>query len=116
MKGLNFASASAWARSRPCAKTTSWTCGRCVQRATRKSWVQNAAYSTGKRGGNGYGYGYGNGNGYQQNGRGNKVIMASAVGGVAATGLAFTDDIRHAYEAVERTGRVVSTLFVCINE
>ncbi|ATZ48914.1 Bcmcp2 [Botrytis cinerea B05.10] len=116
MKGLNFASASAWARSRPCVKTTSWTCGRCVQRATRKSWVQNAAYSTGKRGGNGYGYGYGNGNGYQQNGRGNKVIMASAVGGVAATGLAFTDDIRHAYEAVERTGRVVSTLFVCIND
>lgn len=106
MKGLNFASASAWARARP------WTCGRCVQRGTRKSWVQNATYSTGKRGGNGYGYGYG----YQQNGRGNKVIMASAVGGVAATGLAFTDDIRHAYEAVERTGRVVSTLFVCINE
>ncbi|QSZ31649.1 hypothetical protein DSL72_001216 [Monilinia vaccinii-corymbosi] len=34
--------------------------------------------------------------------------MASAVGGVAATGLAFTDDVRHAYEAVERTGRVVS--------
>ncbi|RAL59358.1 hypothetical protein DID88_006848 [Monilinia fructigena] len=42
--------------------------------------------------------------------------MASAVGGVAVTGLAFTDDIRHAYEAVERSGRVVSTLFVCIND
>ncbi|KAF7946718.1 hypothetical protein EAE96_009704 [Botrytis aclada] len=108
MKGLNFASASAWARARP------WTCGRCGQRGTRKSWVQKATYSTGKRGGNGYGRAYGNG--YQQNGRGNKVIMASAVGGVAATGLAFTDDIRHAYEAVERTGRVVSTLFVCIND
>ncbi|KAK6605105.1 ABC1 family protein [Botrytis cinerea] len=85
MKGLNFASASAWARSRPCAKTTSWTCGRCVQRGTRKSWVQNAAYSTGKRGGNGYGYGHGNGNGHQQNGRGNKVIMASAVGAYRVT-------------------------------
>ncbi|KAB8301098.1 hypothetical protein EYC80_003009 [Monilinia laxa] len=109
MKGINFA--SAWARSRP-STTIPWTCGRCTQRGSRTSLVHNAGYSTGKRGGNGYGYK----NGYQHSGKGNKVIMASAVGGVAVTGLAFTDDVRHAYEAVERSGRVVSTLFVCIND
>ena len=50
--------------------------------------------------------------------KGKRILYASA-GGTAALGLgalAFTDDFRHGYEAVERTGRVVATLFVCINE
>lgn len=45
--------------------------------------------------------------------------MLYASTGATALGigtLAFADDIRHGYETIERTGRVVSTLFVCINE
>jgi len=30
--------------------------------------------------------------------------------------VAFTDDVKHAYGAIERSGRVASTLAVCINE
>lgn len=30
--------------------------------------------------------------------------------------IAFTDDIKHGYKAVERAGRVLGTLAVCINE
>lgn len=95
-------------------KAIPWTCGRCAQRWAMKNWVQNVEYSTGRKGGYGYGSHYGNG--HKQGGMGNTVIMASAAGGLAATGFAFTDDLKHAYEAAERTGRVVSTLFVCINE
>lgn len=45
------------------------------------------------------------------------LLLASAgAAGVASTALAFTDDIRNSYESVERTGRVVATLAICINE
>jgi len=44
------------------------------------------------------------------------LIAAAATGGIGATALAFGDDVKHAYEAMERTGRVISTLAVCINE
>lgn len=39
---------------------------------------------------------------------------SAAVGGVTA--LAFIDDIKGAYEAAERSGRVVAGLAICINE
>ena len=45
-----------------------------------------------------------------------RILFAAATGALGVTGLAFTDDIKHSYKAVERTGRVVGTLFVCINE
>lgn len=41
---------------------------------------------------------------------------AAAVGTLGAGGLVFGGDVKHAYAAVERSGRVVSTLAVCINE
>lgn len=41
---------------------------------------------------------------------------AAAVGTLGAGGLLFGGDVKHAYAAVERSGRVVSTLAVCINE
>ena len=44
------------------------------------------------------------------------MLVAAAGGALGVTAVAFTDDVRHAYEAAERTGRVVSTLAVCINE
>ena len=45
-----------------------------------------------------------------------RVVVFAAAGGIGAGALAFTDDIKHGYAAVERSGRVVSTLFICINE
>jgi aarF domain-containing kinase len=110
MKGLNLA--STWLRTaNPSSRAIpipQWTCRSCTQKATRRTWNQgqNSRYSTGSR----RSYTYGN------NGRRKGVLTATALGGATLTGLAFTDDVRHAYEAVERSGRVLSTLFVCINE
>lgn len=39
---------------------------------------------------------------------------SAAAGGIAA--FAFADDIKGMYEAVERSGRVVAGLIICINE
>jgi len=45
------------------------------------------------------------------------VIRIAAAGGAVGTAtLAFSDDIKHAYAAAARTGRVVVALAVCINE
>jgi len=44
----------------------------------------------------------------------NIVLAASGAVGIGA--LAFTNDVKHAYNAFERTGRVMGTLAVCINE
>jgi aarF domain-containing kinase len=62
-----------------------------------------------------HGYGNGNANLAKSKRRG-RVVVAAAGGALGVTAVAITDDVRHAYEAVERTGRVVSTLAVCINE
>jgi aarF domain-containing kinase len=45
-----------------------------------------------------------------------RIFLAATTGALGVTALAFTDDVKHSYRAVERTGRVVGTLFVCINE
>lgn len=44
------------------------------------------------------------------------LVASTGAAGVASTALAFTDEIRSSYEAVERTGRVVAALVICINE
>lgn len=46
------------------------------------------------------------------------MLFAAAASGTlgAGTALVFTDDIKHAYYAAERSGRVLSTLMICINE
>src|SRR6266487_754834 len=41
---------------------------------------------------------------------------ATAGGTLGVAALAFSDDIKHGYIAAERTGRVMTTLAVCINE
>ncbi|KAK1584865.1 ABC1 family protein [Colletotrichum navitas] len=49
--------------------------------------------------------------------KGGRVWLLASGGGAAAAGaLAFTDDIRHGYEAAERAGRVAAALAVCIND
>ncbi|KAG6032100.1 hypothetical protein E4U41_007319 [Claviceps citrina] len=45
------------------------------------------------------------------------LLFASAgVAGIASTALAFTDEIKNSYDSVERTGRVVAVLAICIND
>jgi aarF domain-containing kinase len=83
----------------------SWTCRKCLAQTQIIPRTQGRGYGT-KR------------NAYTNYARPRRRVLLAAAGGFAAagTGIAFTDDIRHGYEAVERTGRVVSTLGVCINE
>ena len=45
-----------------------------------------------------------------------RILFASGSAVAGATVLAFTDDIKASFEAVERTGRVAVGLAVCINE
>lgn len=48
---------------------------------------------------------------------GKRWIKYGIIGGVIAIGaVTFSEDARHIYRAAERTGRVVGTLAVCINE
>lgn len=44
------------------------------------------------------------------------ILTAAATAGVGTGALAFTDDIKHGYEATERAGRVAAALGICINE
>jgi len=113
MKGFNFAMVSAVARTIPRAVSTRgvWTCRQCLLQS-RGSRIGEQVRGYARRS-NRHGGGNFKSAKPKRNGR---VIVAAAGGALGVTGVAFTDDIRHAYEAVERTGRVVSTLAVCINE
>lgn len=44
------------------------------------------------------------------------MLLAAGGGTLGAGAFAFSDDVKHGYAAVERTGRVMSTLAVCMNE
>ncbi|WYZ41444.1 hypothetical protein EsH8_V_000339 [Colletotrichum jinshuiense] len=49
--------------------------------------------------------------------KGGRVWLLASGGGAATAGvLAFTDDIKHGYDAAERAGRVAAALAVCIND
>jgi aarF domain-containing kinase len=113
MKGFNFTTASVLASSasRVAPTTRAWTCRECL--------LQERGYKIGNQV---RGYArriktYGNGTFKSARSRKRGTVLVAAAGGaLGVTAVAFTDDVRHAYEAVERTGRVVSTLAVCINE
>ncbi|KAL4775458.1 ABC1 family-domain-containing protein [Aspergillus nidulans var. acristatus] len=45
-----------------------------------------------------------------------KWIKYGIIGGIIVGGVVVSDDARHIYHAAERTGRVVGTLAVCIND
>jgi aarF domain-containing kinase len=97
MKGFNFA--VALGRSNP------WTCHRCLlhARGVSRTLRQTKRYSTRtkeipkpkKRG---------------------LVVLAATGTALGAGALAFTDDVKHGYLGVQRSGRVMGTLAVCINE
>jgi hypothetical protein len=55
--------------------------------------------------------------GFEQKRRGRR-LQAAAVGGfvLAAPAVYFSNDVKHGYDAVARSTRVLSTLAVCVNE
>jgi aarF domain-containing kinase len=113
MNGLNFAMPFAFARIVHGATLSrgAWTCRQCLlQSRGRQGGNQARGYA---RHSNIYGNGIWKSAKPKRSGR---VLVAAAGGALGVTAVAFTDDVKHAYEAVERTGRVVSTLAVCINE
>ncbi len=109
MKGFNVAAAFAFARStRPI--SGGWTCKRCLlqsKRGTRQ--ITNGGFV-------GKGKNYRNWRSEGQRRKGVVLLATTGAAGLGAAAVAFNDDVRHAYETIERTGRVVTALFVCINE
>lgn len=91
-----------------------WTCRSCLsQTKITRVGSQFRGYARKGYGYNAYGTGY---TGRPRPRRKGRVLAAATLGGVGASTLAFGDDVKHAYGAVERSGRVASTLAVCINE
>lgn len=99
MKGFNFANTLGIGRN-------PWTCRRCLAHVQPKAFGGRQIKGFASRAGR-----------IQGGKRKPRVLIAAATtGGIAATALAFTEPIQHSWEASERTGRVASALFVCINE
>lgn len=44
------------------------------------------------------------------------LVAAATTGTTVAVGAAFADDVKYAYAAAERAGRVAATLAICVNE
>ncbi|KAF7563005.1 hypothetical protein G7046_g1120 [Stylonectria norvegica] len=88
-----------------------WTCSTCRSQLVRSKPLGQfgaKAFASGRssRGNNG-----------RRGGPVRVALYASAgAATVGATTLAFTDDIKTAYEAAERTGRVAAALGICIND
>lgn len=92
-------SASAFARP------VAWTCRKCVlqTRGQRDTFQRSARYmSTFKP--------------ILKSRRKGVAVLAATGGALGLGSLAFTDDLQHGYHLLERSGRVVSTLYLCINE
>ncbi|EKD16619.1 ABC1 family protein [Drepanopeziza brunnea f. sp. 'multigermtubi' MB_m1] len=109
MKGTGLATRLARSGGKGLGSWT-WTCRSCLPQTRPNIGGHVRGYATRNSG-----KAYGNGARPKRKGR---VLAASAVGGVGvgASVLAFGDGVQHAYEAVERSGRVVSVLAVCIND
>ncbi|TVY89717.1 ABC1 family protein-like protein [Lachnellula willkommii] len=104
MKGFNFA-------YRP-----RWTCRQCRDLGLRRAPPKQPKQHTQQRT---YSSGSSSNYGYQRppTRRKRQVLLAvAATGTVGATALAFSDDVRHAVQGIERTGRVITTLGVCVND
>lgn len=101
MKGVNLASTFSRSSLAP------WTCRRCALQG--KGQRPFRGYSTGGS------YTYEGAT--RPKGR-RKVLMASAgtAGLVGVTAVTYQDQVKHGYQAMERTGRVASALALCINE
>lgn len=82
----------------------SWTCSHCLRQQKIRS--QRASHATKS------------GRSRPWKSKKRTVILATAGGSLGTAALLTTasDDVKHRYAAAERTGRVASTLFACINE
>ena len=81
-----------------------WTCMRCLRNMPR-STNSHVTYATKAK------------KPFKRKNRNTGVVLTAASGTVGLGGLAFfADDLKHRYVAVERSGRVLTTLAVCINE
>ncbi|KAJ6440528.1 DUF92 domain protein [Purpureocillium lavendulum] len=91
-----------------------WTCTTC--RGQLAVAPPSACLGAARRFASGNGSSGGSSSG--RRGRSRRVLLLASTGaaGVASTALAFTDDIKTSYEAAERTGRVIATLAICIND
>ena len=100
MKPLNIA--SVFARSSPIAP---WTCTRCTLRSQTprqlRGYATKGNYTPPKP---------------PRSKRKGRIVFAATTGTLAASAFAFQDNVKHAYKAAERTGRVASALFVNIND
>jgi aarF domain-containing kinase len=81
-------------------QASSWNCRQCLRQSQNRTLRQYSSRAgripnTKKRG---------------------RIVLAATTGTLGLTALTFSDDVKHSYRAMERTGRVVGTLFVCINE
>ena len=84
-------------------QNTTWTCRQCVQKA-RFAALQKAKVATRT------------GKSWNRSSERRGLVLAAAGGSLAASAAFLTDDLKHGYMAMERTGRVVGTLAVNINE
>ncbi|KAK3351837.1 ABC1 family-domain-containing protein [Neurospora tetraspora] len=111
--------------------TNGWTCASCRSQlsssfsssssynstlARRSFSASSKRYSNQSSNGSSSSSSSNNTNGKTTN-NGRRTVLLAAGGGVATAGLlAFGDDVKYTYEAVERTGRVASALAVCVND
>ncbi|KAL1878785.1 hypothetical protein VTK73DRAFT_7542 [Phialemonium thermophilum] len=112
MSGVTF-TARLWARS----SSLGWTCAKCRGHVSRQPVLStriplSRQFGTSKARRTNAAFG--------NRSRRQAVILAATGTGIAsgilAGVLAFTDEIKHSYEAAERTGRVASALAICIND
>ncbi|KAL1953257.1 hypothetical protein VTO42DRAFT_3345 [Malbranchea cinnamomea] len=104
-------------RPRLAASPTWWICQRCRQDTSPSvfrpfSQRPLSTYSTSSqtKSAGGVGEGFGK----KSTRRGLKYVAAG--GALVAIAVAFSDDIKHAYTAAVRSGRVLATLAVCVND
>ena len=83
-------------------RASSWTCPKCT--LSRRPLPQKSSYGT------------------RTSGPASKrrprpvVTYAAATGAAGASAFLFTEEIKHAYAATERSARVASTLAICVND
>lgn len=86
------------------AHRASWLCRQCLGEQ-RKAPLQSASYTTKAR------------RIRIAKGSGRGIIVAVAIASLGAGSyFAVTDGAKHSMVAIQRTGRVLSTLFICVNE
>ena len=85
------------------AQSTPWTCRSCIQKQAIPA-VKKAEYSSKAR------------RPFKKFARRRNIVLAASTGTLGAGAAFFTDDVKHGFVAMERSGRVLTTLAICVNE